>query len=66
MDIYVCNSGPTVDDNLLANQLYINNGDLTFNEMGAKFGINDTSYSSQATFFDMDKDGDLDLFVMNH
>ena len=66
MDIYVCNSGPTVDDNLLANQLYVNNGDLTFTEMGAKYGIDDTSYSSQAAFFDMDKDGDLDLFVMNH
>ncbi len=66
MDIYVCNSGPTVDDNLLANQLYVNNGDLTFTEMGVKYGIDDTSYSSQATFFDMDKDGDLDLFVMNH
>jgi len=66
MDIYVCNSGPTVDDNLLANQLYVNNGDLTFTEMGAKYGIDDNSYSSQAAFFDMDKDGDLDLFVMNH
>ena len=43
MDIYVCNSGPTVDDNLLANQLYVNNGDLTFTEMGAKYGIDDTS-----------------------
>ena len=66
MDIYVSNSGPTVDNKLLANQLYVNNGDLTFTEMGAVYGIDDSSYSSQATFFDMDKDGDLDLFVMNH
>ncbi len=66
MDIYVCNSGPYVDDKSLANQLYINNGDLTFTEMGAKYGIDDSSYSSQAAFFDMDNDGDLDLFVMNH
>jgi len=66
LDIYVCNSGPDADNKKLANALYINNGDLTFTESAGKYGIADTSYSSQATFFDMDRDGDLDLFVMNH
>lgn len=66
LDIYVCNSGPTLNDNLLKNKLYINNGDLTFTENAAAYGIDDSSYSSQAVFFDMDKDGDLDLFVLNH
>jgi len=62
----VCYSGPSKDDKSLANELYLNNGDLTFTESALKFGIADAAYSSQATFFDMDKDGDLDLFVMNH
>lgn len=66
LDIYVCNSGPDGKDSLLANQLYINNGDETFTESAAKYGIADTSYSSQAVFFDMDTDGDLDLLVVNH
>ena len=66
LDIYVCYSGPSKDDKSLANELYLNNGDLTFTESALKFGIADAAYSSQATFFDMDKDGDLDLFVMNH
>lgn len=66
LDVYVCNSGPYLDSAVLANQLYINNGDLTFTESALKYGVADPSYSSQSVFFDMDADGDLDLFVMNH
>lgn len=66
LDIYVCHSGPYTEDHKLANSLFINNGDLTFTEQAEKYGIADDSYSSQATFFDMDNDGDQDLFVMNH
>lgn len=66
LDIYVCNSGPDAVDALLANQLYINNGDETFTESAAAYGIADISFSSQAVFFDYDKDNDLDLLVVNH
>ena len=48
------------------NLLYINNGDLTFTESAEKYGIADVGNSIQATFFDYDKDGDLDLYVANY
>ncbi|MCH8331343.1 MAG: VCBS repeat-containing protein, partial [Bacteroidetes bacterium] len=66
MDIYVCRSSADEDPTQRANLLYINNGDLTFTEKAAEYGIDDKSYSSQATFFDYDKDGDLDLYVGNY
>ena len=65
LDIYVCRSA--MGDSLLRkNLLFINNGDLTFKESADEFGVADNSYSSHASFFDYDKDGDLDLFVLNH
>lgn len=48
------------------NQLYINNKDLTFTESAAKYGIDFEGLSTQASFFDYDKDGDLDLLVLTH
>jgi len=66
LDIYICNSGPSDIASDMANELYINNGDNTFTEQAAKYGIDDNSRSTQASFFDMDKDGDLDLWVLNH
>nr|WP_298791583.1 VCBS repeat-containing protein [uncultured Allomuricauda sp.] len=48
------------------NQLFINNGDNTFSERAEEFGINDPSNSVQSTFFDYDRDGDLDLYVANY
>jgi enediyne biosynthesis protein E4 len=48
------------------NRLYINNGDLTFTESAKKYGIDDTGNSIQATFFDYDLDGDLDLYIANY
>ncbi len=65
LDIYLCYSGP-VDRKERTNELYINNGNLTFTEKAAKFGIADSGYSTQAVFFDYDRDNDLDLFVINH
>src|SRR5437762_7154402 len=59
-DIYLCYSGP-VEREQRTNELYINNGDLTFTEMAAKMGVADSGYSTQAVFFDYDRDNDLDL-----
>ena len=65
MDIYVCYSGD-LDSNLRENQLFINNGNLTFTESAKEYGLNHKGYSSQACFFDMDNDGDLDMYLLNH
>lgn len=65
LDIYVCRALHS-DPAMRANLLYINNGDLTFTERGKEYGVADESLSTQATFFDYDLDGDLDLFVGNH
>lgn len=65
LDIYVCYSG-RVDEELRKNQLFINKGNLKFEEKAAEFGLDDKSYSTQAAFFDYDNDGDLDMFLLNH
>ena len=65
LDLYVCRSA--MGDSLLRkNLLFVNNKDLTFTEKATDYGIDDTSYSTQAAFFDYDNDNDLDLFVLNH
>ena len=46
--------------------MYINNGNSTFTESAEKYRLDDASYSVQASFFDYDLDGDLDVFVANH
>jgi len=48
------------------NQLFINNGDLTFAERAMEFGLDDGNNSVQSTFFDYDLDGDLDVYVANY
>ena len=65
LDIYVCRSAAK-DDYKRKNLLFINNGDLTFTEKAAEYGIDDSGYSTQGAFFDYDRDGDLDLYVVNH
>lgn len=63
LDIYVCVSGKyPPSDNLL----FINNHDNTFTECAEAYGINDKSSSVQATFFDYNNDGLLDLYVANY
>lgn len=65
LDIYVCNS-TDAREKYRKNLLFINNGNLTFTESAAKYGIDDPSYSTHSVFFDYDKDGDLDMFSLNH
>ncbi len=65
LDIYICRSAD-VNPERRKNLLFINNGDLTFSERAEEFGLADNGYSTQAAFFDYDKDGDLDCFIINH
>ncbi|MCB0638911.1 MAG: VCBS repeat-containing protein, partial [Lewinella sp.] len=65
LDIYVCNSGDVAGDNK-ENELFINQGDLTFSEEAAAYNLNDKGFSTHASFFDYDKDGDLDVYILNN
>jgi enediyne biosynthesis protein E4 len=65
LDIYVCKSGP-LGGQQRHNELFINNGDLTFTEMAKDYGIADEGLSQHAVFFDYDKDGDLDMYLLNN
>ncbi|MCE2895222.1 MAG: VCBS repeat-containing protein [Flammeovirgaceae bacterium] len=65
IDIYVCNSGDVKGDNK-QNELFINNGDLTFTDRAKEYGVADEGFSTHAVFFDYDKDGDLDLYILNN
>lgn len=65
LDIYVCNAG--YQKNIgQENELYINNGDLTFTESAAKYGLDEDGYTTHASFFDYDLDGDLDCYILNN
>ena len=65
LDIYICRSADANPERR-KNLLFINNGNLTFTEEAEKYGLADEGYSTQAAFFDYDKDGDLDMFLINH
>jgi hypothetical protein len=65
LDIYVCNSGILQGEHR-RNELYINNGDLTFSEKAKEYGIDDGGNSTHGLFFDYDKDGDLDLYLLKN
>jgi hypothetical protein len=65
LDIYVSNAG-NMEGNNHDNDLYINNGDLTFTEKAASYNLAKTGFSTHASFFDYDKDGDLDAYILNN
>lgn len=65
LDIYVSNAG-NMEGNNHDNDLYINNGDLTFTESASQYNLAKTGFSTHATFFDYDKDGDLDAYILNN
>lgn len=65
LDIYVCQVGnlPGIDGK---NKLYLNLGEGKFREAAAEFGLDFKGYSTHAVFFDYDRDGDLDMYLLNH
>lgn len=70
LDIYVCHSGKFPDEKL-SNELFINTGTHKgipqFKESAAEYGLDAPgTQSTQAAFFDYDRDGDLDMFLLNH
>jgi hypothetical protein len=65
LDIYVCKSGPPGGKNR-NNELFINNGDLTFTEKSIDYNLDVTGLSVHSAFFDYDKDGDLDCYILNN
>ncbi len=64
-DIYVCKVSE-MSSVEVHNELYINQKDGTFKEMAQEYGLDFKGYSTQASFFDYDKDGDLDMYLLNH
>jgi enediyne biosynthesis protein E4 len=77
LDIFVCNAGSMQNASLRSNQLFINNhlstspggeerGEVTFIESAEKYGLKDSGYTTQVSFFDYDLDGDLDMFKIDN
>src|SRR5262245_38922862 len=70
LDIYLSRAG-SGDPRSRANQLWINEGDAAdgtpqFKEMAREYGVADEGYTTHAAFVDYDRDGDLDLFIINN
>lgn len=66
LDIYICRSGPENSDKNKHNYLFINNKNATFTESAAAWKVDDAGNATCASFFDMDNDGDLDMYLGNH
>jgi hypothetical protein len=70
LDIYLCYSG-ALPDHKRVNQLFINEGNDAqgiphFKDKAAEYGLATAAYSNQSYFFDYDRDGDLDMLLLNH
>lgn len=65
LDIYVCEVGGFLHLNG-RNRLYINNRDLTFTEQAEHYNLDFSGFATHASFFDFDRDGDLDVYLLNH
>ncbi|EAZ81304.2 VCBS repeat-containing protein [Algoriphagus machipongonensis] len=65
LDIYVCKSGPPGGEKR-HNELFINNDNLTFSDKSKEYGIAEKGLSQHAVFFDFDKDGDLDMYLLSN
>ncbi|MEM9846908.1 MAG: VCBS repeat-containing protein [Bacteroidota bacterium] len=70
LDIYLCYSGAMPAEKR-QNQLFINQGNNeqnvpVFEEKAAEYGLSSAGFSNQGYFFDYDRDGDLDMLLLNH
>jgi hypothetical protein len=65
LDIYVCKGGYKETPAQRKNLLFVNQGDLTFKEQAGQYGLDESGYSIHASFFDLDNDNDLDLYITN-
>lgn len=65
LDIYVCNAGYQQGVGQ-QDELFINNHQLGFTDSAAAYGLAENDYTTHASFFDYDLDGDLDLYVLNN
>ena len=65
LDIYVC-AVVGIHGFVGQNELFINQKDGTFKEQAAAYGLAIQKYSTSTAFFDYDKDGDLDMYLLNH
>lgn len=66
-DFYICKSGnKNTPPDKRHNLFFINNGNNTFTESAGKMGLDDDGYDVQAAFFDYDKDGDLDMYMLRN
>lgn len=66
LDLYICKSGPPSDKAGRKNELLINQQDGTFKEAAAEYGLDFNGLSTHAAFFDYDKDGDLDCYLLTN
>ena len=66
LDIYVCKSGSLDSHENRKNKLFLNQKNNTFKEVAKEFDLDHYGFSTQAYFFDFDKDGDLDMYLVNH
>ena len=66
LDIYVCKSASVENEDARRNKLFVNQKDGTFKEEAQTWGLNDNGFGTQSYFFDFDKDGDLDMYLLNH
>jgi hypothetical protein len=65
MDLYVCNVSGYKGLNG-RNELFLQNEDGTFTESAADYGLDFTGFNTQAYWFDYDRDGDLDMYLLRH